>query len=220
MPASQSFDERHLQDVVLAQSGEIRPANRFSGLRSLVRPVVALAAVVAFIAIGLGIKDYVGQQNANSTAGTVTPAVEHPNAITRLKKSTSGKTVRTRTSATDATAEETAPSANAAAEMETPPISEQSSDPGAKQTTAMENQSNTLTAEAARDGMAAVDGTPNAHDTIVKPGSSACLPLPNGTKPEDVDAPYYFRWATEYCGRDLSRPSTPPKVRKSQPSKR
>src|SRR5215469_1017720 len=107
MPASPSFDERHLQDVVLSQSGEIRPANRFSGLQSLTRPVVALAAIVAFIVIGLAIKDYVGQQNANSPAATATPSVEHPKAITRPKKSTSGKTERTRTSASEAIAEET-----------------------------------------------------------------------------------------------------------------
>jgi hypothetical protein len=32
---------------------------------------------------------------------------------------------------------------------------------------------------------------------------TACVPLPNSTKPEDVDAPYYRKWAREYgCNPD------------------
>lgn len=34
--------------------------------------------------------------------------------------------------------------------------------------------------------------------------SSSCLPLPNLTKPGDVDAPYYENWAREYCGGSAS----------------
>jgi hypothetical protein len=220
MPARQPFDERHLQDVVLAQSEEIRPPSRFSGLRALTRPVVALAAIVAIVVVALGIKDYVGQQNANSPAGAATPTVEHTKAITRPKKTTtSGKVERTRMSATEATAAET--SQAVADEMEKPLVGEESSDAGAK---LMENRPNTLTAQAAQDeAEPAIDrdsGVPNARDTIAKPGSSACLPLPNGTQPQDVDGPYYLGWAKEYCGRDLSRPPAPPKVPGSQPSKK
>jgi len=223
MPARQPFDERHLQDVVLAQSEEIRPSSRISGLRALTRPAVALAAIVAILAIGLGIKDYVERPMTNSPAGTATPPVEHTKAITRPKKSASGKTERTRTSATEATAEETAQGAPAADEMQKPVTSGGSADADGKQTIAMDNEPNTLTAEARDQREAAIgldNRVPNEHDTIAGPGSSACLPLPNGTLPGDVDAAYYFGWATEYCGRDLSRPSASPKVPKSQPSKR
>lgn len=223
MPARQPFDERHLQDVVLAQSEEIRPPSRISGLRALTRPVVALAAIVAIVVVALGIKDYVGQQNANSPAGAAAPTVEHTKAITRPKKTTtSGKVERTRMSATKATAEETAQAT--ADEIQKPTTSEGSADADGKQTVAMENQPNTLTAEAARDKREAAiglgDRVPKEQDTIAGPGSSACLPLPNGTLPGDVDAAYYFGWATEYCGRDLSRPSASPKVPKSQQPKK
>lgn len=220
MPARQPFDERHLQDVVLAQSEEIRRPSRFSGLRALTRPMVALAAIVAIVILALGIKEYVGQRNANSPAGAVAPTVEHTKAITHPKKTTtSGKVERTRMSATKATAEETAQAT--ADEMQRPTTtSEGSADADGKQAIAMENQPNTLTAEAARDKPEAAigldDRVPKEHDTIAGPGSSACLPLPNGTLPGDVDAAYYFGWATEYCGRDLSRPSASPKVPKSQ----
>ena len=222
MPGSPRFDERHLQDVVLAQSEEIRPVSRFSGLQALTRPAVALTAIVAIVAIGLGIKDYVGQQNLSAPAGAATPAVEHTKAITRPKKSTSGKTERTRTSATEAAAEETAQAATAADEMQKPVMSVGSADPDGKQTIAMENQPNTLSAEAARDERETAIGLDNRapNETIAGPGSSACLPLPNGTLPGDVDADYYFGWATEYCGRDLSGTSAPSKVPKTQPSKR
>src|SRR5215469_16905779 len=99
MPARQPFDERHLQDVVLAQSGQIRASRRFSVLGVVTRPVVVLAAVVAIVAIALGVKDYVERENENSPAGPDTPTVEQMRAITHPKKSTSGKTDRTRMSA-------------------------------------------------------------------------------------------------------------------------
>jgi hypothetical protein len=41
---------------------------------------------------------------------------------------------------------------------------------------------------------------PNELDTSAVPASSACLPLPNLTKPGDVDTAYYENWAREYCG--------------------
>jgi len=223
MPAGQPFDERHLRDVVLAQSDEIRATRSFSGLQLLSRPVVALAAIVAILAIGLGIKDYVGQQSANSPASTDTATVGNTNALTRLKKTALGKAERTRTSATETTAEETAQVGTGAAEMEKPLVAEQSAGAGA-QRTPLENNANALTAQGVHDEREAAidrdDGLPNERDTITQRGSSACLPLPNGTRPEDVDAPYYFGWATEYCGHDLSRPSAHPKGAKSQPSKR
>ena len=220
MPARQPFDDRHLRNVVLAQSDEIRATQRFSGLQILSRPVVALAAIVAIVAIALGIKDYVGQ-NPNSPADTNTPTVENAKAVTRPKKSTSGKAERTRTSATEATAG--AQASTGAVDMEKPLIAEQSADARAQRTPGMENNANTLTAQAVHDEREAAidrdDGVPNERDAITKRGSSACLPLPNGTRPEDVDAPYYFGWATEYCGHDLSRPSAHPKGLKSHPSK-
>lgn len=228
MPARQPFDERHLQDVVLAQSGQIRASRRFSGLEIITRPVVVIAVFVAIVAIALGVKDYFERENANSVAGPDTSTVEPAQAITHLKKSTSGKTDRTRMSASGRTAAASA----VANEIEKPLISGQYGDDGAKATMGMENRE-TLAAQAGREEQeAAIDrdqgvpnhgvpnhGALNQRDTVARPGSSTCLPLPNGTQPEDVDAPYYFGWATEYCGRDLT-PTAPLKVTESQPSKR
>src|SRR5215469_4425566 len=209
MPARQPFDERHLQDVVLAQSGQIRASRRFSVLGVVTRPVVVLAAVVAIVAIALGVKDYV-ERDENSPAGPDTPTVEQMRAITHPKKGSSGKTDRTRMSATDRTA--AAQAAAAANEIEKPLFSGQSSDARSTRALVIENRPNPLTAQAGRDEQEAADrgnGAPNPRDAA-KPGSPTCLPLPNGTQPEDVDAPYYFGWATEYCGRDLT-PTTPAK---------
>jgi len=85
---------------VLEQSRQIRASRRFSGLEILTRPLVALAAMVAIVAIALGVKDYVEQQNAISPADIGTPTVEHTKAITHRKKTASGKSDRTRMSAT------------------------------------------------------------------------------------------------------------------------
>ena len=205
MPAGRHFDERHLRDVALAQSEQIRAGRRFSGLEILTRPMVALAAVIAIVALALGIEDYVEQQNAKAPAGTVTPTLEHTKS-TRPKKTTSAK--RAYMSATEATAEK---SQNAADEMEKPLISEESSDAGAKASIVKEIRPNPLKAQATHDEAEAATHGDNG---------SSCLPLPNGTQPGDVDAPYYFGWAGQYCGRDLNRPSAPPKVPASRQSKR
>lgn len=219
MPARQPFDERHLQDVVLAQSEQIRAARpRFSGLAILARPVTALAAVVAIVAIALGVKDYVGKQNADSPASTGIPTLEPTKAITHRKKITAGKTDRTRMSGTT-DAETSQPAAD---ETEKSFIGEPSVDAGTTGMTVMGSRPNPLT-QTASEEPEAIDrdnGVQNEHDKISKPGSPTCLPLPNGTKPGDVDAPYYFGWATEYCGHDLSRPAASAKAPETPPSKR
>lgn len=218
MPARQPFDERHLQDVVLAQSGQIRPAKRFSGLEVLTRPLVALAAMVAIIAIALGVKDYVEQQNAISPADTGTPTVEHTKAITHRKKTASGKADRTRMSASEATGDQTGEAERE--EQEKSLVGEPSGDAGTTRGIVMGNRTGPLTQTAEREAIDRDQGNPNQRDTMAKPGLPTCLPLPNGTRPGDVDAPYYFGWATEYCGQDLNRSSTPSKVPESKQSKK
>jgi len=212
MPASQHFDERHLRDVVLAQSDEIRADRRFSVFQTFTRPVVALTTVVAIVAIALGVKDYVEQQKANAVAGQDAPSVTHAKAVTRPKKATSARTERSRMSA----AEETSAAAGETAEGKSLILSEESGDAGANRAIVMGYKPNTLTQAARREREAATDqdqGAPEERGTRVKPAT--CMPLPNGTQPGDIDAPYYFGWATEYCGSDLNHPSTPPKVPES-----
>jgi hypothetical protein len=46
-------------------------------------------------------------------------------------------------------------------------------------------------------------GQPEAVKSPSKAAKPRCSPLPNSTKAEDVDAPYYKNWAREYgCGLD------------------
>lgn len=219
MPSSH-FDERHLREVVLAQSGQIRATKRNSGLEIFTRPLVALTAIVAIVAIALGIRDYIQPQKANALTNPDAPTVAHPKAITRPKKNTSTKSERSRMSAAEATAAE---AAQAAADgIEKPLIIDESAEARTKRTIVMGYSPNTLSAPAARDEReVAIDrdnGTVKERDTSAKPAT--CLPLPNGTQPGDVDGPYYSGWATEYCGLDLNRASTPPKDPKSLPPRR
>ncbi|HEX6804421.1 MAG TPA: hypothetical protein VF133_12135 [Terriglobales bacterium] len=211
MPASQQFDERHLRDVVLAQSAQIRPARRFSGLEVLTRPVVALTAIVAIVAIALGVRDYVYTPPAASTG---TPAIENSKIVTRpTKKSASAKSKARGAATAVSTAERGQAAANVA---EKPLIKWDSVKGRTKTAAALDDGPASLRAAAGGDqaeaGMHPEDGADSAGGTITKRGSSECLPLPNGTQPEDVDAPYYFGWATEYCGHDLSRSPGPSKV--------
>src|SRR5215470_6714372 len=101
MLASERFEQKRLQGVVLAQSEQIRAAGRLSGFQKLTRPLVALTAIVAFAAIFVGIKDYVGEQKQASPADRTGVA---SSAITRPQKSTSKKTRRTGMSASRANA--------------------------------------------------------------------------------------------------------------------
>src|SRR5262249_20245237 len=160
-------------DVVLAQSGQIRPARRFSGLEILTRPLVGLAAMVAIVAIALGVKDYVEQQKAISPADTGTSTVEHTKAITHRKKSASGKTDRTRMPATEATAAEAA-----ADEREKSFSGGTSGDAGTTRAIVIGNRPNPLTqtAREERDAIAGDKGNPNERDTMAKPGLPTCLP--------------------------------------------
>ena len=213
MPANQYFDQKHLQDVVLAQSKEIRPAGRFSSPEIVTRPLLVLTAIVAIVAIFLGVKNYVEPRKATPPASTSTPVVEHSKVVTRTKKTTSAKAERTRVSATDA---------NASAATDDTEKSLIGAYAGAKAKAATENGADALSAQAGDDEVeAAMDGSirvGNEGERIGGPAFSECLPLPNGTLPGDVDAPYYFRWAGEYCGRDLLAPRA--KVPESQKLKR
>ena len=170
---------------------------------TLPRPLIALTVIVTLVAIYVGIKDYVGQnKKAGPPASTSTPTEVHSNG-TRPIKTKSAKAIRARTSATEAHAAATAQ--GAADDMEKALIGEESAKAGAKAIDVMDNGPNTVSAQAAHDeAEAAMDRNGrvrNKLDTIAMPALSACLPLPNLTKPGDSDSVYYENWAREYnCG--------------------
>ena len=203
MPADQHFDEKHLQDMVLAQSGQIRAAKQLSGPGRITRPVAVLTAIVAIAVISLGVKDYVEQQKQAkpSLAGSAS-TVTHSSAITHPRKTSSVKARRAPASAIEANAAATGQAA--AAETEKPLISEEFSKPGTKAIALMGQGFGTAKVQAANDEPGAKihprDGVRDELDVPTRPALSSCMPLPNGTEPGDVDAPYYEVWAREYCG--------------------
>jgi hypothetical protein len=170
-------------------------------IEALPRPLVALTVIVAFVAIYVGIKDYVGQKKATSPATTSTPTAVHSNAIAKTRKTAPARTRRARMAAT--AANPPARPRAAADTLEQQLIRDEFADTGAKSTVSMYDGPNGIRSQAAQNEGAAMDRNGRVHnglDAIVVPGLKACLPLPNMTEPGDVDAPYYENWAREYCG--------------------
>jgi hypothetical protein len=143
------------------------------------RLLVALIGIAVIGVMCIGIRDYVKQQkDAKPSASTRTPTVVHSNRMIDPKKDTSAKTGRARMSASKAN-DPTTQLAVAADETEEPQDGDQFVKAGAKPTAAHDE------IEAAKDR-----------------NNQACYyppPLPNATKPADVDALYYYNWAREYC---------------------
>jgi hypothetical protein len=156
---------------------------RFSPDRTrntITRLLLALIGIVVIGAIFIGIKGYVQQQQeAKPPASTSTPGIDHSTPKTVPKKTTSVKTRRARTSATDADAPGTTIPLPVADYMEKTVTSDEFAKAGAKARAAHDE------VEAAKDQNNRICHYPP--------------PLPNGTKPGDVDAVYYYNWSREYC---------------------
>jgi hypothetical protein len=166
---------------------------------TLPRPLILITAIVAVVAISVGIKDYVHQKKANPPASTPTPSIADSKAVTAKTKTGSEKTRRARVPMTETTA---AARARASGGMEKTQVSEEFANDGAK---AVDNAPKAVTAadDEAAAGMDANNGvqrdTTSAFETA-NAGFSAvkCVPLPNVTRLGDADAPYYQNWAREY----------------------
>lgn len=145
--------------------------------------LLALTGIVAVGAITLGIRDYIHQKNTKPAAGASTPAIVQSNAITASKKNNSAKTKPARVGSganSSATAEALADDTEKAL------ISKEFS--------------GTESAQATHDEVEAAMDRNNRPRKAARPetGLPHCMPLPNGTRPEDVDARYYKDWAKEY----------------------
>jgi len=165
------------------------------------RWLLALTAIVAIAAISVGIKDHLQQKNATSETSIFRPNDVSPKAARGHKKATSAKIRRLPTSAIEKSASATA--LIAGDDLTTGLVSKEFARTGANPTLVI-GDTRTVAAQAALDE-AELAGDPDnrSHEelpSLALPGSSACLPLPNLTKPCDVDAPYYENWAREYCG--------------------
>ena len=160
----------------------------------LPRWLLALTAIIAIVAICIGVKDYVQKK---ATPPTSAASVVDSTPTTRSKKATSKRTgQRARSSNARAAATQLA-----ADKTEKPLACEELANTSANAVFAAGSEANTVAAQTAQDDDAAAPGgsapTRNQLDSFAMHG---CLPLPNQTKPGDVDAPYYWNWARTYCG--------------------
>ena len=167
----------------------------------LPRIVLVLTAIVALVAIFLGVKDYVQpRRETRTSASTTATTVTQPAIKDAHKKNALAGTRRKRTSGSDVTPT----AADQAAEDESGSLLA----PTPANSTLLVVKDNALhAAPAAGDGEQAAmeaDGSvqKKVNPKIAKPAriavSPECLPLPNMTGPGDVDAPYYRNWAREY----------------------
>jgi len=176
-----------------ASEGNTMP--RDPGWVASIRLVLVITGIIVVVAIAVGIKDYVQK----SPASTSTPTVVPSNVGTLPKKSTAARTRRARMSATKAN--DHAPIDNPEGPLFSKPLfSKPFGNAGAKAQAVHE------VAEEAMDraAMERNNRVRSKFNTI-----TTCVPLPNGTKPGEVDAAYYEGWAREYgC---LVVPKSPPK---------
>jgi hypothetical protein len=157
------------------------------------RFMLVLAAIVAIVAISVGIRDHARQQETKAPASTSTPSLADSNL---RKKSTSAKTRRAPMPATEG---------NDRTTSGPPQVIWKSpfTKAGAK-ATGGNDAPNTLRAQAANDEREATLGRGNRVNELdpktTKPPvlDPECLPLPNLTGTRDVDAYYYQNWAREY----------------------
>jgi len=148
--------------------------------------LLAGAGIVALLIVLVEVKDYAERKSASNSPGSSTSTTVPPDVKSTPK--TTGKTRRARVSA-DAAVDSEAESDDAA--------------------DALENASTMGGIEQASERAPVVSeddvkgGQPEAVKSPSKAAKPRCSPLPNSTKAEDVDAPYYKNWAREYgCGLD------------------
>jgi hypothetical protein len=149
------------------------------------RSLVVITGVIAILAAFVGVRDYMGRKETPkplASASVATPV--QSNSGTARRKTNSAKTRHPRRSSTEANTA----TGLAAADLQKPTIGENSVKPDVIH----DASANTIpdTSTTVREQLAENDA--NA------PWSLACLPLPNSTKPGDVDANYYQDWAKEY----------------------
>lgn len=146
------------------------------------RTLVVLTALIAAIALFVGIRDYFATKHkAQPTAATVQNIV-HPNAGTARKKATA-KNRRARRFAAETTAAVADAAWDAAGKSLIKDV--------------------LMKVEPTPNGRRSAEVQPVLNEANSRLSSRSCAPLPNSTRPEDVDAIYYQGWAREYgCGLD------------------
>ena len=160
---------------------------------SLPRWLLGVTAIIAVVALTVGIRDYLRPSKDEKPAATASTPTVIDSAKTSRKKSSPAKTRRARNSAAEGTSPAKTQTADrqTADEMEKllvygdPPKANDKMTGG----TDPDSPSNTVSR---RQIEAAMHRNRVSCDEIDK--------LANLTKPGEVDAPYYENWAREYCG--------------------
>lgn len=146
------------------------------------RSLVVITALIAAIALFIGVRDYMATKHtAHPTAIVGTQSVAQPTTVARKK----GATATKRRSQASAAQKNVSPA----------PTTENGTD---------EPLIRDVLAKAEPDHkvVKAAKVQPMLNEAAFRSPSS-CAPLPNSTKPRDVDALYYQGWAREYgCGLD------------------
>jgi len=149
------------------------------------RLLVVITGVVAILASFVGVRDYMGRKDAaKPLASTSSTVAVQSNSGTARRKTNSAKTRHPRRSSTEANTATWL----AAADVEKPTTGLDSAKPDMVHDASASMIPDTSTTS--RDQL--------AQNDVNVPWSLACLPLPNSTKPGDVDANYYQDWAKEY----------------------
>jgi hypothetical protein len=153
---------------------------------SVPRWVLIAAGLVALITILVGVKDFAERKSAsNPPSRTDSATVVHPESKSAPKAAGKRKGTRGPATAVNESVAETLP-ADAPGRF---PIMEGIVQAGARAPLVPDDSVN--------------KGQLGPIESKGKTPPTRCAPLPNSTKPEDVDATYYLNWAREYgCGSD------------------
>ena len=154
------------------------------------RLILALLGILAVVVITVAIKDYVVQRRDVTATVSTTPPVAPSSDAEKRNASSKKRRARANTAGSNAAA---------TAQADAEGLKEQGSDEFAT-ATVINNAPNPASTQ-----------TPhNETNTRLRTASDSdgpelfaarCVPLPNLTKPGDVDGPYYQNWAKEYCGK-------------------
>ena len=147
------------------------------------RFLLVATGIIAVLALIIGIKDYVQRPNPATRSSSVdVPAPAHSNDVPARKKHATSKAKRPEPARTDLSAE---------------------SSVAANSGEGLTIEGDSITAGSAYGSPKSAKLHSTREESTFSLVTKSCAPLPNSTKPEDVDAPYYQKWAREYgCNAD------------------
>ena len=143
------------------------------------------AGIIALLIVLVEVKDFAERKNASSPP----PGASSSTAVSPDAKSSPKKAVKTKRAQVSADAAVDSEAESDADTLESTPTMGGIEQAGERAAIVNDDE--------------VKSGQPEAVKSPIKTTKPRCSPLPNSTKAEDVDAPYYQNWAREYgCGLD------------------